>query len=187
MDCGIRIWDTTRCPELCVQARRGRMEAIGIGFRVEPRCVHWAVVRGSAASPVLVAVDTINAPKDYSEVQTLTYFRDRVLTLIREYMPCIAGIRYPETLVRGKMEPLKIRSRIEGVIAQACDERKLAVRTGSLKTIGARLGSGNPKDYLVSDDLRGLDWSQLNPKRREAVLAAASTLPIEEEDARGSE
>ena len=155
------------------------MEAVGIGFRVEPKCVHWAVVRGTAANPVLVAVETVNAPKDFSEVQTLTYFRERVLTLIREYKPGLAGIRYAETVVRGKTEPLKVRSRIEGVVAQACDEKNLIVHTGSLKTIGARLGSKSPKDYLESEDLRGLDWSKLNQMRREAVLAAASALPIE--------
>jgi hypothetical protein len=67
-----------------------------IGFRVEPKALHWAVVEGATASPTLIAIDKISAPKTFSEPKILSFFRERVLHLIAHHHPDKGGVRYAE-------------------------------------------------------------------------------------------
>lgn len=50
------------------------------------------------------------------------------------------------------------------------------VFTGALKDIASAMGTKASKKYLEQDDLRGLDWSEFDDKRREAVLVATAAL-----------
>jgi hypothetical protein len=106
-----------------------------------------------------------------------------MLYIIDHFKPGRVAVRYPEPRALGaNKDSAKSRCRVEGVVLEACSSRNLEVVTGALTTISKNLGSksGKAKEYLASDDLRGLDWSLLkNSKIREAILVAASVLPPE--------
>lgn len=145
---------------------------------MEPQAVHWGVVEGKKCDPILITHDRMSAPKIYNEAEALTWYRERVLLLLTEYQPTSAAIRYPEPTARGGgRDSSRIRVRIEGVVLEAINSQGLKkVVTGSLKTISANIGSKAGKKYLSSEDLRGLDWSELHQYRKEAILAATAAL-----------
>lgn len=151
------------------------MKAIGI--RAEPSGFTWAVVEGTRERPILVAVDTASAPDSYEEPDSLKWSRARLATLVKQYDATAVALRLPESHGRhGYTEADGRRSRLEGVLMELGAANGLAVVAGNLKTVGTRQGVAKPKDELASEDLRGLDWSTLNVKKREAVFAAASAL-----------
>jgi hypothetical protein len=99
------------------------------------------------------------------------------MLLIDAYSPKIAAVRFPESSARptAKEGPRR-RLRIEGVLIEGSNARGLHLYTGALATISKGLRS-KAKEYLESDDLRGLDWSKIrDASRREAILVAAAAL-----------
>ena len=148
-----------------------------IGIRAEPSGFTWAVVEGTRERPIFVGADTASAPVSYAEPAALQWFRSRVLTLVKTYEAQAIAIRLPESFNRkGNTEADRRRSRLEGVIMEAGASNGLTIVAGNLKTIGTKQGVAKPKDELASDELRGLDWTKLNEKKREAVFAAVSAL-----------
>ncbi|MGO9125919.1 MAG: hypothetical protein ACLP6G_13655 [Terriglobales bacterium] len=149
-----------------------------IGFRVEPGLVNWALVEGTSEEPILVATAKIAAPATFDEPQALSFYRERVLLLLAQHSPGVVAVRYAETFGRRGVDQSDYRRcRIEGVILEASDSRGLKAVTGALASISKNLGTKAAKDYLKSDDLRGLEWSKYPAKNvREAILVAASAL-----------
>jgi hypothetical protein len=148
-----------------------------LGIRVEPSAIHWAAVEGTKSQPILVAADNAGAPVTYSEAQSLSWYRNRMLHIIQRYKPQIVAVRYPEPTGRaGGSDAMRRRVRIEGVVLEAADFSGLPVTTGALVTISANLGVKSAKTYLGEEDLRGLDWSKRNSLGREAILVAVSAL-----------
>ncbi len=149
----------------------------GIGFRIEPRMINWAVVEGSPQSPVLVACDAIAPPRTFGEGQSLVWCRTQVRTFIDAYRPERAWIRYPEHSARpSRSTGVHTRARMEGVIIESAHSKGLRVMTGALNSISAKLGTASAKAYLGSSALLGLDWSKFSDNRREAILAAVASL-----------
>lgn len=146
-----------------------------LGFRVEPKMVHWAVVDGTVASPVLVEVDKVSAPKTFSEAQALSFYRSHVLLLVSQHAPSHAGIRYAEPTAQSSDSQ---RMRIEGVVLQALHEKALPIFTGAIKSMAAAMKATEqkPKQYFERDDLRGLDWSEVSHNGREAIFVATAAL-----------
>ena len=156
------------------------MKAIGV--RVEPSAANWAVVEGSKQHPILIGYGTEKPPKTFDEAASLKWFREKIQQIVQAYSPTVAAVRYVETFQPHKVQvvPLGQRCRIEGVSIEALRSSGVTtILTGPLATIAKNLGSKSPKDYLGSDDLRGLDWSKHKTYQREAILAAASALPEE--------
>ncbi len=147
-----------------------------IGFRAEPKSVHWAVVEGSSTEPILVDRGTITSPKTYGEPQSLTWFRARAQELLARFGPESGGIKYTEQLARGGGDSMRTRCRIEGVILQLLDQERIEILTGNFRRVSGQMGSASAKKYLDSDDLRGLDWKALPRIQREAVLVAVAAL-----------
>jgi len=126
---------------------------------------------------VLAGSDRAVFPASYAEAEALAWCRDRIRHLIDAYGVALVAVRYPEPFGRsGRTDSARKRSRVEGVILEAAHSKGIAVATGALVTISKNLGVKSAKALLEDDTLRGLDWSQLNEKAREAVLAAASGL-----------
>lgn len=149
-----------------------------IGIRAEPGGLTWAVVEGTREHPILIGADTASAPTSYDEPEALKWYRSRLSTLIKQFDAEALAIRLPESFGRqGNTESDRRRSRLEGVLMELGAANGLIVVAGNLKTIGTRQGVAKPKDELAGDDLRGLDWSSLNAKKREAVFAASCALP----------
>ena len=150
-----------------------------IGFRAEPSAISWAVVEGSSAEPILDGADKLKAPASFDEAAALKWFREQIQRLVQAYSPDIAVVRTPETFFprQPKYQGLYQRCRVEGVIVETLRSCGINVSTGPMGTISSKLGSKAAKHYLPNDEFRGLDWSNLDANRREAILAAASVLP----------
>lgn len=147
-------------------------------MRVDPKETAWALVSGTAAEPILEAHDKLVPPKVLStEPERLLWYWDQLALLIKDRRPKVLAVRYAEDFgVRGKREPDRIRARIEGVVMASAAQLGVKVFTGALKDIASAMGTKASKKYLEQDDLRGLDWSEFDDKRREAVLVATAAL-----------
>ena len=150
-----------------------------IGFRVERKKLHWAVVSGSAEAPVLEDHGMDSAPTHYDEAATLSWFRSRTLALIDRSTPDRAGIKYPENTAQGGgTNSARERSRAEGVVLQALNEKGVQAFTGVYKAVSGKMGTKSAKDYLGGDDVRGLDWTGVPAYRKEAVLSAIAGMGL---------
>jgi Holliday junction resolvasome RuvABC endonuclease subunit len=148
-----------------------------VGVRAEAEGINWAVVDGSRDEPVLHAHGFEKAPAAYNEPEKLLWIHQRFLHILDQYHPLGVAVRYPENTALGaNKDSARARCRIEGVVLEAAASRNLDVITGALKTISKNLGTKSAKDYLASDEFRGLDWSKYQPKVQEAILVAASVL-----------
>lgn len=149
-----------------------------IGFRAEPRTVHWVIVSMTeGGEPGLEEHNAITAPKDFAEGAALTWFRSRVTNLLEQHTVDAAGFKYAEPMAKGgASDSSRARARLEGVLLQLMDERALPVFTGAYRSLSGQLGSKSAKAYLASDDVRGLDWRGIPQYRKEAVLVALAAL-----------
>lgn len=149
-----------------------------IGIRVEPSGINWAVVGMRDGAPIVIANDKATAPATYNESQALSWYRKRVATLVDQYRPGRASVRYPETTAREGRNKTSAhrRYRIEGVVLEALHSASVAISTGPLRSISSRLGSTNAKRYLEQDDVRGLNFGTKSKEMKEAILVARSIL-----------
>lgn len=148
-----------------------------LGFRAEPRQIHWAVVEGTRRVPILVAHSNAAAPVNLDEAPALSWYSTRVKHIVETYKPAVAAIRTAESVARGSnKDGPRRRLRIEGVLLQTIDSCGLKVTIGALAMISGRLGS-QAKKYIDSGELRGLDLSKLPLPSKEAILVAVAALP----------
>jgi Holliday junction resolvasome RuvABC endonuclease subunit len=151
-----------------------------IGFRVEPQTVNYAVVEGTKQEPILILYNKISPPKSYDqESSQLVWYRERLLTIIEQYQPQYAAIRFPEpnSFNKTKVEPLLKRARIEGVILESLGNKGIECIAGALQKISSEINSKSAKQYLSNDNFRNLDWSNIkNGNQREAILVAVTQL-----------
>ena len=148
-----------------------------MGFRVEPKLIHWAVVEGTQEVPIVVAHDKIIAPATADEAAALGTFRERARHLFTTYGPNAVAIRSAEPMARGaNRDGPRRRSRIEGVLMEASHSCGLPVTIGPLATISSRLDTKRAKEYLARGEFRGLDLKTIPGSGREAVLVAVAQL-----------
>jgi hypothetical protein len=151
-----------------------------IGFRTEPRTVHWATVsvgEGEGGEPVLEDHGAVTAPRDFSEGAALTWFRGRIRNLLEEQAVHAAGFKYAEPVARGaQADSARARARLEGVLLQLMDESALPVFAGAFRALSGQLKSKSAKAYIAGNDMRGLDVSALSKLRKEALLVALAAL-----------
>ena len=72
-----------------------------IGFRAEPKQIHWAVVEGTRRVPIVVAYDIAAAPVNLNEAPALSCYTTRVKLIVEKYKPAVAMIRTAESVARG--------------------------------------------------------------------------------------
>src|SRR6266436_4634469 len=148
-----------------------------LGFRAEPKQIHWAIVEGTRHTPILIAHDNAAAPVNLEEAAALSWYTSRVKLIIEKYKPAAAMIRTAESVARGShMDGPRRRLRIEGVLLQTIDSCGLEVSIGALAVISGKLGS-HAKKYIDSGELRGLDLSKIPLPSKEAILVAVAALP----------
>lgn len=147
-----------------------------IGIRVEPSKIHWAVVTGSNAQPILEGADALPAPKSWAEAAALQWYRNQVIQLIERYNPSSAVIRDTEVSGHLQVQSLQTRCRIEGVVIEAAQSKALVVTSGRLNKMSALLDTKSAKKYITSDEFRGVDLSRYAPYTREAILVAVAGL-----------
>jgi len=149
-----------------------------IGFRVEPKAVHWAVVTESDTAPILIGSGKFSAPKSYDEEpKALSWYRERIRSEVQKHSPDASGVRFPETFGRkGVTSSDQIRLRIEGVILESLNSCGVFVFGGAMKSISATLGSKSAKSYVDQSELKGLRWDDYNKNCREAILVAVAAM-----------
>jgi len=148
-----------------------------IGFRVEPKAIHYAVVKGTKQKPELLSYDTLSAPKSYTQMdEKLLWYRNSLLTILNNDYPDFGVIRIPESIARVNRDSLK-RAWIEGLIFSLLAERGIDCTAGAFNTISSQINSKSAKQYLSNDNFRTLDWSDIkNHKKREAIITAVTKL-----------
>lgn len=147
-----------------------------IGFRVEGKNVHWAIVAVDRDSLILEDSATFTAPRGVSEGSALTYIRERVGRILEQHTPDFGAVKYTEPTARSSGDGPRARARIEGVILQRIDEAGVDTLGGAYNVISPRLGTTSAKDLLTNQDLRGLAWGNVPSLQKEAILAAAAAL-----------
>lgn len=152
-----------------------------VGFRVEPKRIHFAVLKGNSEDPRLVDEGRFSAPQHYAEAEALTWYRTRTGTLLEKHRPGRAAVKYMESIAgRGRpprsTDNTRRRHRIEGVLLQVLHERGVGTSTGPFATITSRLGSDSAKAYLDREEFRGLDWGSKTKLLREAILVGVAAL-----------
>lgn len=152
--------------------------SFALGVRVDPKTTAWALVSGSNAAPILEDDGKLVPPKLYGEVETLVWYHHQIQTLIADHHPRVVAVRLAESFgAQGGRASDRVRARIEGSIMTAAALVGVRVFAGALQGIASALGTkGGSKKYLELDDLRGLDWGELDKKTREAVLVATAAL-----------
>jgi len=148
-----------------------------LGFRAEPKQIHWAIVEGTRRAPILVAHDSAAAPVNLDEAPALSWYANRVKLIVEKYRPAVCMIRSAESVARGgNKDGPRRRLRIEGILLQIIDSCGLTVSIGALAAISGKLGS-HAKTYIDSGELRGLDLSKIPVPSKEAILVAVAALP----------
>ncbi|MBC8352399.1 MAG: hypothetical protein H8E66_10455 [Planctomycetes bacterium] len=150
-----------------------------IGFRAEPSGVFWAVVEGTRKKPILVENGKIVLPTAYESVSDqLAFIRQRVVDTIERTSVDVGAIRFPESNRRSSgTKGDDFRLRMEGVLMESFAAANIPLNVaGAIKTIGRYIGTQAVKDYLTSDDLRGLKWPRKDAKVRESIMVATAAL-----------
>jgi hypothetical protein len=150
-----------------------------IGFRAETQHVYWAVVTGEKEQPKLIDSGKISPPKIFSEPEKLTWYNNRVLQLTEQHNIVACYVRTAEPSAKTKSILIQERSRIEGVIIQALETKKLRISIGPLATLSSKIGTKSAKDFIDGAQFRALDWEKIkNKSQREAILSAVSVLEM---------
>ena len=143
-----------------------------IGFRVEPKAVHFAVLDIDAKKKVIVDSGSFHPPKTYTEPECLKWYRARIIQEVAKYKPTHSGVRYPEVFGRrGITNSDYRRLRIEGVILEALIVSGVIVFGGNSGQISSAMGAVSAKEYKQHGEVRGLDWSKLSAHCKDATLA----------------
>ncbi|MGC1274022.1 MAG: hypothetical protein WBC44_09970 [Planctomycetaceae bacterium] len=150
-----------------------------IGFRADAQTVFWAVVTIGGESPVLEEHGKIRLPKEVDLGDQLHVFRDRLDNIIQRNKPELAALRFQETFLpklnRKNIPSMLVRARVEGVVTFAAAAAGLPVWTGQSAQMKSGMKTKTPvRTYLEMDEVRGMDWSDLNEKEREAALVAVA-------------
>lgn len=152
------------------------------GFRAEKDKVFYAIVEGSQDEPVLLEHDKFSAPTSYSLPQQLSWYRNRVQTLIQRHSPSSVCVRQAETRIPRKpsvkaLESMFTRAKIEGVLLEAVDNTNTDIHSGKMQNLASKLGSRSAKKYLENNNIRGVDLEKIkNNSMKEAILAAIAVL-----------
>jgi Holliday junction resolvasome RuvABC endonuclease subunit len=149
-----------------------------LGVRAEPGAIHWGIVGGTGAKPILRASGTETAPHAFRDEEALAWIRQRLIYIIETYSPCKVAVRFAERTAKGaNKDSAKARCRVEGVVLEAAGSKNLEVIAGAMNTFASHSGSPSPKEDLALDHLREIDWSEYKGNLQEAIYVAYSVLP----------
>lgn len=150
------------------------MVVTAIGFRVSPKKVTYAVVRGSADGVfTLAGLGEVCIPYALEAPRQLRFVRTALLDIIEETSSTRAGLRIAESTAL-KRDPFRLN--VEGIVQEllASSEVEHFV-AGPIATIASLLGERDRKvvKQLISGkqpSMLVVEWSQLDEMQREAAL-----------------
>ncbi|MBU7316157.1 hypothetical protein [Paenibacillus oleatilyticus] len=153
-----------------------------MGIRVASNEIYYAILEGSASEPDLFFYSKLLIPKSYKEGQALSWVRDTLLNVLREYDIGAVFIRTIEPQARLKNKIVSERARLEAIVSEASYSSGAKNQTGALATITSLIAAKSvksAKSYLEFDSFREIeDWSELNEKHKEASLAGIAALAL---------
>lgn len=157
-----------------------------MGIRVEPKCIHYAIVDGSKTEPRVETIDALTAAKTFSAGQALAWYAKELAALCSRHLPAFVWVREAESMAKVKRDHIAQRARIEGVVIAVSSAQGARVTLGQFASITAQLTPSKTSDgmkkkqakmYLEADEFRGIDWRGNDQKEREAILVAVAALP----------
>ena len=148
-----------------------------IGFRVAPKKVTYAVLKGPDNGKFNVeVVGEVLVPYALQPPRQLRYIRTTLLDIIEETGSTRAGLRIGESMARHQ-DPFRLN--LEGVVQEllASSEAERFV-AGPIATIASLLGERDRtavKQFIAGKQppIVQADWDNLDELQREAVLVAA--------------
>jgi len=150
-----------------------------IGLRVSPSEVFYIVYEQQNDNFKIITKGKINEPAAYTYPQVLTYYRDHLSSIFKEYGIAKCGIKVAEPLSsrNGRSDGVKKRMYTEGVIIELVNSKGIKMIYGPFKTFATLLGIRKASEYLEPTDFCNIsDWNKLNKNLKEASLAGLGVL-----------
>ena len=151
---------------------------IGLGFRVSPQEIEYAVVRLLDGKFSVVTVETITVPRSMDAPHQLKHMRTTVTALIKERGAKCVGIKTAEN---GMHKPKPIRLYIEGVIQEAAASNAVTgYFCGAIPTLNALFEFRDKKAMkrMLEDEEQFplVELSQFSRDQRDAIVAAIGAI-----------
>lgn len=155
---------------------------VSIGLRVGTSEINYTVFEGTFNRPKLVVNEKLRQPASYSVPEALSYYRNQMMSIIKEYKIVACGIRVAEPLSRfkGSSEGSIKRANIEGVMMETFASLGIELRIGTNATFAPLFDVKSIKDLIDSDEFKGIkQWVKLNKDFKEASIAGIASLKRE--------
>jgi len=152
-----------------------------IGIRAATSEIFYVIVDGSPDNPEIIIKDKLRKPKAFDLPDSLSWYRENLMGIFKEYSISACGIKVAEPFSRAKATTIPqgtiIRAHVEGVIMEAAKNFGLLVVIAPLATISSLIDTKSAKKYFKSDEFRGLSgWGNMNQQYKEATLAGIAAL-----------
>jgi hypothetical protein len=149
-----------------------------VGFRCEPREVHWVVMDGTRGAPVVVEKDRMRVPQNMARPAELSWLLREIAELLVRTSPAAVGYKRSEASPRPR-HPQRLEA--EAIVQVAAHDAGVPEICGLLKR---RLKSAIHYDGDARYVTRAVDEAELEGlgnslEEKEAALAAWSLLPEE--------
>jgi hypothetical protein len=147
-----------------------------IGIRVSSTEIFYSIFEKTTDGITLITHEKINEPAAYTFPQTLTYYRNHLESIIKEYNVSKCGIKIAEPMA-GRMgqaatEGAKKRIQIEGVVIEQTNSIGLELIYGPFSTFAPLLKIKKASDYTNVSEFFGLpNWTKTNKNFKESSLA----------------
>ncbi|MGM0807372.1 MAG: hypothetical protein ACQET8_21950 [Bacillota bacterium] len=150
-----------------------------IGLRIGTKEIYFIVLEGSKEQCTYIASGKINEPAAYDLPKTLSYYKQHIESLFKEYKIDKCGIKTAEPLAtrRGVNEGAKKRLYIEGVIMESVHSLGKPLICGPFATFASLVKIKKQSDYLETDDFYNIpEWKKKNKNLKEATLAGVGVM-----------
>lgn len=154
---------------------------ITLGLRVGTTDINYVVYSGTFAQPKLITNDKLRQPVSYDLPQALSYYRNQIIAICKEYKVNTCGIRIAEPVSRrnGCNEGSIKRANIEGVMMETCSSLAIDLTVGVNATFSPVFNVKAIKELIDSKEFNGItQWGKLNKEFKEASIASLAALKL---------
>jgi hypothetical protein len=150
-----------------------------IGLRIGTKEIFYIVLEGSKKQCTYITSGKINEPAAYDLLKTLTYYKQHIESLFKEFKIHKCGIKTAEPLAtrRGVNEGAKKRLYIEGVIMESVHSQGKSLIYGPFATFATLVKIKKQNDFLEADNFFNIpEWKKKNKNLKEAALAGVGVM-----------
>jgi hypothetical protein len=161
----------------------GKMKNMrSMGIRVASNEVFYAIIEGTVLNPSLIFHSKLAIPKSFKDGQALSWVRESIMNVLKEYQISSVFIRTIEPKARIGKKAITNRCKIEAVLLEAANTSGSRNSEGALVTITSLLAAKSvksAKEYLELEEFREVEgWEDLNDNYKEASLAGIAALAL---------